>query len=665
MIAHYILKHAGRLAMGFMFLMLVGFTVENPPKQTSSSPIILAGKGQALVPIVISPDASSSLKETACDLKLYLDRITGASFRIEDGDGASGIVLGTLSQFPERRLQKDLEIRDGYDGKEAYVIRSSSNRLLLLGATDLGASHAAFRLLEHMGCRWFFPAKEWEVIPRITSLDVNLSESDRPIFLSRNVGYTAFDVRDKQNYLAWMRHNRVAESLTVRSWHTYPYILADNKAVFEAHPEYLALKKDGKRDSTNLCLSQPAVRKMAVQYALNWLKKHPADDMAPMDPSDGAGLCECEQCQSTFKTISNAAFGLANEVASAIAKQYPGKMVGIYAYASHSEPPDFSLNDNVYVTLTIGNFSSHDTFDEFVERWREKCKHFSSGYEYYSAVYDGCGRSFDTPGLPPGGRLANLKYLQESIRSYAANGSRIITGGRESDFGIHGIGNYVANRLMWNPKANVPALLEDFYAKAFGDAAPVMKRYYERFDSSRDPLISESFFALALRDLAEASRMVPSSPEIQARLNHLKIYLRYASLGWRMRHEVDDNRRRELCRQVYTIIYRQRYTGMVGWYRFQIELATLPDSLPKDRAWMTALPKEPYSDEEITREFAESLEQFQPDPVEEIAFSQKLVPVVLGESPSVVVRHNYYSRNIYSLPYTGASPVYVIHCLDD
>ena len=69
------------------------------------------------------------------------------------------------------------------------MIQSETNRLRLLGATDLGASHAAFRLLEHLGCRWFFPAREWEVAPSAADLRVCLGVSDRPRILERRIWY--------------------------------------------------------------------------------------------------------------------------------------------------------------------------------------------------------------------------------------------------------------------------------------------------------------------------------------------------------------------------------------------------------------------------------------------------------------------------------------------
>jgi len=83
------------------------------------------------------------------------------AFRHEDGE----LVIDN----PPLRPTFTLEIRNTYDGREAFVIRSEEKRLLLLGATDMGASHAAMRLLEHLGCRWFFPAREWEIVPLMPS----------------------------------------------------------------------------------------------------------------------------------------------------------------------------------------------------------------------------------------------------------------------------------------------------------------------------------------------------------------------------------------------------------------------------------------------------------------------------------------------------------------
>ena len=249
-------------------------------------------------PVVISNKASKETKEVAAELADYLGRITGAKFEVKTGDGTAGIVLGTLEEFPNPALKVPLAIRNTYDGKEAFAIRTEPKRVLLIGATDLGASHAAFRFLEALGCRWFFPAKEWEVVPSTPTLTVSLEETDRPRILARvfGVGFGYFrdgpgTPRSFTESFAWVKHNRMDRSFKANYSHAWQAIIAANKKTFAAHPEYLALVKD-KRQGDQLCVSNPEVRRLCVDYALDYLKKNPKADMVSMETSDGAGHCE-------------------------------------------------------------------------------------------------------------------------------------------------------------------------------------------------------------------------------------------------------------------------------------------------------------------------------------------------------------------------------------
>ena len=146
------------------------------------------------------------------ELAEYLGRITGGRFEVRSGDGGRGIVLGTLDEFPQSDLCK-IRIRNTYDGREAYAIRTLPNRLLLIGATETGVSHAAFRLLEALGCRWFFPAREWEVVPFRPTLSIHLDETDRPAILrggsgggtvSSTVGVAWKTIRRGPAIIAWI-----------------------------------------------------------------------------------------------------------------------------------------------------------------------------------------------------------------------------------------------------------------------------------------------------------------------------------------------------------------------------------------------------------------------------------------------------------------------------
>ncbi|MDQ2799995.1 MAG: hypothetical protein M3Y13_10160, partial [Armatimonadota bacterium] len=283
--------------------------VQITPTTRNSAPskaaLALARGGKALQPIIISAKASDATKAVAAELAAYLTRISGAAFAVKAGNGSAGIVLGTVGEFPTPSLQPALAIYNTFDGREAYAIRTQPNRLLLLGATDLGASHAAYRFLHELGCRWFFPNPNWEIVPRTPALLFKRDITDRPAILSRSIWYAWGLFNDNghpqgrsaaQDYQDWKRRNTMAESFGVNAGHALFAVIDQNKAAFDAHPEYYALS-GGKRQGPQIELGNPAVREMVVDYALRFFKEHPDADMVSLDPADGGGYSESAESQ--------------------------------------------------------------------------------------------------------------------------------------------------------------------------------------------------------------------------------------------------------------------------------------------------------------------------------------------------------------------------------
>ena len=605
--------------------------------------LLLARSGRALMPVVVSERAGAVTRSAAGELAQYLERITGARFEVTSGDGQQGIVLGTLQDFPaldDPSLRQALEIRNVFDGKEAYVIRTEPGRVLLLGATELGASHAAFRLLEEIGCRWFFPAKEWEVVPSVPKLRVKVNLEDRPAVLARRIwyGFGYFDRQCHEDYAAWARHNRMASSLVVSCGHAWDSIIARYKDVFEAHPEYLALiteqdKQTGavtqKRGGNKFCISNPGLVELCQRFALEYFAQNPGADMVSMEPSDGLGYCQCAEC-AKMGTVSDQVFYLANEVAKAVAQKYPGKMVGLYAYSEHSEPPAFELEPNVYVQLTAGFIRGRYSYDELLDLWPKKCP--SMGFYEYFSVY-----LWDWDMLP-GGTAANILHLSRKIPMLAGRQATSIDAESGDNWGVHGRGYYVANRLMWNPRADVQAILEDFYEKAFGPAAGPMKRYYERLDPGSEPLMSEHLIGLAFRDVEEAGRLAAGRPDVQARLDDVKVYLRYFHLRWMLDRTGDKDQKKKLTQELFAHVYRTRRTYMNHWEAIRQCSTVQAAEQFGEPTWSMSGPGAPWADappytrEEIDAFFREGLSYFQPEQVSELSYSDRLVPVRFREA---------------------------------
>ena len=603
----------------------------------------LARDGKAQAPIILSEKASASTKAVAAELASFLKRISGAEFKVETGDGTKGIVLGALTEFPDAALNAPLEIRNRFDGKEAYVIRTEPERIRLIGNTDLGVSHATFRLLEELGCRWFFPGKDWEIIPSQTTINFDKQIADRPVLLSRTIWFEAGSGGEQQNreYVDWKRHNRMAESFSVNAGHNLDAIIHLNKKEFDVHPEYLALVK-GKRQGWQLELADPAVRKMVVDYTLDYFKKHPNADMVSLEPADTLDHSESSESLK-LGSVSDRVFGMVNEAARALAKEYPDKMIGLYSYNAHWDPPTFEIELNVHVLLAnLGQ--GQLTPDEREKIWPQRC-HNLGFYEYYSVW------AFSADRLP-GSFTNNLKGNQERIKKIASWGGKSINAESTSSWGSNGRGYYIANKLMWNPDADVQALANDFYEKAFGAGASGMKRYYERLDPGTRPFFSKHLLGLAFRDVNEASEATKENPVIQARLDQIKQYLRYVHLDWiRNREKVSEDEKKKLMTQIMTIFYRTRATAFTSWEMIRQNWGGNKYPGKDHEPWMVDTP---YTHEETEKDFQEGLNFFQPRNIgTAITYSEELVPVEWESRPETEAKiesnQEYQGSQVYAL----------------
>ncbi len=620
--------------------------------KSSAGEFRIARNGQALADIVIADDAGKSIQLAAEEFKYYLNKITGAKFRIVKaksdwkGIGREAIVIGAIGQFKELEtpdLRRKLAIIGEFDGKEAFVIKTYPGRLILLGATEQGAVHSIFRFLQEIGCRWFFPGEHWRVIPKRNDLSVKFDIADRPAFLCRSIWYQwgYFDRKEKKcqnDYDAWVRHNLLGASLKIYCGHAWQNIISLYRNEFKRHPEYLALhiikdKKTGRiiakrREGNKFCVSNPGLVALCKRYAIEYFRKHPQADMVSMEPSDGGGDCQCENCRR-MGTISDRVFYLANEVAKAVDDKYPGKFVGLLAYNYHSEPPDFKLEPNVYVQLTAGFIRGKYTYDELLELWPKRCSHLGF-YDYFS-VYQW---NWD---MIPGGRGANVPYLINQIKKYKEHNGTSISAESGNNWGLHGRGYYLASKLMWNPYADADAILEDFYSKAFGRAAGIMKRYYERIDPSAKPLMGRILLYELYKDIRDACLATQGRRDIQNRLDDLKVYLRYCQLWWQYKHTKNPSERKELAKRILTHVYRSRYRYMNHWEAIRQVFCRRISKEFNEPIWRDTkrapwIGKSDYTHNEIEKFFNEGLKYFKPnyELVDEVKFSDNFVPVKFG-----------------------------------
>lgn len=707
-----------------------------------TAPLRLAANGNACMPIIISHRASKSTKAAAAELAGFLERITGAKFPVQTPDGNTadlnltppktkpaveqaildekarlaapreklpprGILLGTLEEWQAPDLEKPLEIHHIYNGREAFAIRTQAERLLLIAATDRGVSHVVFRWLETLGCRWFFPNSHWEIIPSLPQLTYDRDITDRPTIAARSIffsdggfsdeGVSRGQSREPRDLKNWQRHNLLGASLGTSAGHMWQNVVNANLDTLREHPEYFAevkgartgmiLNKNGKpeldeqgRPKLNqfakLELAQPAVRKMFADYVRGKFLDNPELDMVSLDPSDGGGHSESEEARR-LGSVSDAVFGLANEVAVMVQKEFPGKMIGLLAYNFHIAPPSFNLEPNVYVELTAGFNMSKYSYAELFEMWPQKTKNLGF-YEYFS-VYD-----WDQDRLP-GGRVASISWLRERLAFYAGMNGVSISAQSGNSWGPHGRGYYLASKLLWDPQADTDALLADFYEKAYGPAAAIMKRYHERISPDANNLISTALLGQAFHDVDEACKVAASRADVLERLNDIKQYLAYLRLRWKLDELTDKDQKREAFVAMMRQLYASRYSYMTHWaaasyrlgkiYGVQLQditlvpsggrkhpkFANLKGDLNSPDVWVNT-PE--IKDDTIEAEFQEGLRDFPLIEVNELPFDLKdLVPVSFPPTAALIrkVASGDANKDDKRTDYYQSGPLYAFY----
>ncbi len=249
------------------------------------------------------------------------------------------------------------------------------------------------------------------------------------------------------------------------------------KKYFESHPEYFAIV-NGKRNRTQVCLSNPEVREMIFQ---NLLKR--ADegyDWVQLAQADGFAGCECPKCKAALGTGTwgEKLWEIHREMAERFARERPGKKVVILAYTVTRKPPEKfkEFPGNVMIELC------HYAKDDF-KAWNSvKGVGGLTVYVYNWGYYKDEGFS---PSLSPSFVPEQLELFRNS------NVKAIYRCGFGELFGLEGPVYYTYGQLAGDASRKLQSALNEYYERAFGPAAAQMAKFfgvlYERVNDGRYP----------------------------------------------------------------------------------------------------------------------------------------------------------------------------------
>ena len=566
---------------------IVAPPIATPGVKTPLPPAVsvaLAQNEKALLPIVTSAAATPRVKAAATALAEVLSRIAGAKFQTQTGDGKSGIVVGTVADFPGLGLEKELDAADP-TRREAYVLRSHNGGVLLIGATDLAVEDAVWDFLGRLGYRQYFPGANWEIVPRTPDLKIAVNAHEAPDYLSRRIWFSYGTWPENAKRMEqWSERNRVRMGLDIQTTHAYGTIIAENKAEFDAHPEYFA-EIDGKRDARaqgKFDISNPGLRELVKNWAIRKFEANPRLDSISLDPSDGGGWGD-SAAERKLGSVSDRVVLLANEVAQAVKRKFPGRFVGIYAYNDYSPPPSIEVGPGVAVNVATHFLTGGYSVDELLNGWQKQGATIGIR-EYFSIpIWDN-----DLPAA----RATDPNYIARKLPHYYQKGARFLSAESGDNWAPNGLSYYLAARVLWDTgeASRADAIVDEFLQNCFGPARAPMREFYGALngigDLPRRPF-SRDLVGRLYGALDRAFALAGTDEKIAARLSDLTLYARYLEL-YAQYTAAPPAEKAAAFETVVRFAYRTRDSQMIhsmGIYRELYRDKASIAKMPKNATW--------------------------------------------------------------------------------
>lgn len=458
--------------------------------------MILARNRIPFVSIFLSSEQLSDKNSTALyaakELRYYLDRMTSASFRIEEGkDRTPGIYIGDIADIDTADL-----------GEDGFRIVTSRERLCIVGG-NRGVIYGVYEFLESLGCRFF--THNCEKIPTIPDLSVGEYDVRQvPCIEYREHNYA--DAVQNPRFSVRCRFNGSHHRIPARmggympyAWFVHTFEKMVPTAVYgESHPEYYSLV-NGKRivrsgGRTQLCLTNPDVYKICVAAVRKALTEHPEARIISISQNDWHDHCQCESCLAVDReegSPSGTLLRFVNHIAEELEEEFPNVIFDTLAYNYSRPAPKYVRNrKNVCVRLCsieacfAHSFETCDDESRNVTRpdgtkasfitdlcdWGRICDRM------YIWDYTTCFAHYPTP-------HPNWRVLQPNIQAMVKNHVRGIfeqaNGASRGGVDFNELRLYLISKLLWDPFCDVEKHKREFMEYFYGDAAPALMEYLE------------------------------------------------------------------------------------------------------------------------------------------------------------------------------------------
>jgi len=305
---------------------------------------------------------------------------------------------------------------------------------------------------------------------------------------------------------AWWSHQRLGSSYALSATHAFGGWW--NRFGAE-HPEWFALQRNGSRtpgrlpaERETLCLSNPQLVQQVIQEKIAEFSRNPGRDSVSVSPTDEGGnnsVCLCEACRRLdpmngrpmpletfldgkkltvpYVALNDRTFTFYNRVAEGVAKVFPDKLLGTYAYGGYRDVP---LGVRPHPNLLVGFVGLQYWDDEEWEldrrRWEQWAGVAKNLFLRPNAFHAGHGM--------PGVFVTKLD--RDLKRCYQTGMIAVDFDSVLHHWATQGLNYYLLAKLLWDPSQDAEAIVQDYCQKGFGPAAGVIRRYVRELEEVTD-----------------------------------------------------------------------------------------------------------------------------------------------------------------------------------
>ncbi len=451
---------------------------------------VLAEKGQPkAVVVAVGGIQSNGVTYAANLLAENLGKIVGAQFMVASKpvNGYKTILVGT-----PYKASKPEELR---------IRVLNADTLEVTGDGARGTMHAVSELLERLGI--VFCAHDFDYVPRKADLTLpeKLDVVDAPCMLWRD-SWTELQ-RHHPVYMMKLRltpgEGSYEEKIFNTAWkpnidqNMCTHYVDRNKFLKDHEDWYAYVAKTGKRNPHWVCVSSEGMYQELFKEIEAELKKDPQIKEISVGVDDGYSMCECANCLKQLDAardpdgaeVGNLQYViLANRVGKHFEKSYPNVRFNLLAYdAKMPSNPKVMFNKNVgagVAELWRNHGLPADCNERSACGLGNVARMSAPGNGPYIWDYIANFGDYTIP-------YPNTRIIAQTMRYYKRLG---VKGARTqlafplvAEMGELKMWLYA--KLLWNPDADVDALIDTYVKAAYGDGAENVKKYLDLLEHAR------------------------------------------------------------------------------------------------------------------------------------------------------------------------------------